>query len=60
MSRFYPRNDSGSLFALGGVYGFIGILILLREAELDGDATRHFHLMKDLYRAFPAFAETVF
>ncbi len=54
-ARLILVDDSDGLFRMGGVYGFIGILMLLRKAELDKDASRHFELMKDAYRAFPGF-----
>ena len=49
------RDDSDQLFQRGDIYGFIAILILLREAELNNDVIRHEALIKDAYRAFPGF-----
>ena len=56
-SQLILLNDSDRLYHLGGVYGFIGILMLLRQAELKGDALRHFLLLQDAYRAFPGFCK---
>lgn len=52
---FCPTNDSEALFQVGGVHGFLSILLLLRLAEFNNDASRHWLLMQDAYRAFPAF-----
>ena len=49
------HEDSDLLFQVGGIQGFIGIMILLRKAELDGDSYRHYLILKDAYRAFPGF-----
>jgi hypothetical protein len=48
-------EDSDALFQLGGVHGFLGVLMLVRLAEVTKDSTKHFLLMQDAYRAFPAF-----
>lgn len=53
--QFIYRDNSKALLNFGGVFGFIGILMLLREAELNKDATTHFLLLQDAYRALPGF-----
>ena len=47
-------NDSKSLLQRGDIYGFIGILYLVRKAEADNDVELHLEFMKDAYTAFPA------
>ena len=49
------KEDSNGLFERGGMYGFIGILILLREAELNNDSFLHEVYLKDAYRALAGF-----
>ena len=49
------KDDSEQLFQRGDIYGFMAILILLREAELNNDVIRHEIYLKDAYRAFPGF-----
>lgn len=48
-------EDSNGLYELGGIYGFMGIVSLLRKAELENDSARHFLYLLDAYRAFPGF-----
>ncbi len=48
-------EDSDALFQLGGVHGFLGVLMLVRLAEVTKDSTKHLLFMLDAYRAFPAF-----
>ncbi|WP_288131583.1 hypothetical protein [Microbulbifer sp.] len=50
------RDNFSHLFEFGGVYGFIGILMLLREAEVQSDATKHFEILEYAYKAFPGFS----
>lgn len=45
--------DSNALFERGDVYGLIGILYLVRKAEVENDAEAHLDYLKDAYRALP-------
>ena len=61
--RSYRENcfqlfDAESLFQRGDEWGFIGILILLRQAELERNSDYHLHYIKYAYKAFPAFARS--
>ena len=51
----YAIEDSDALFQLGGVHGFMGIIMLTRLAEFNNESTKHCLFMRDAYRAFPAF-----
>lgn len=48
-------DDSEALFQIGGVYGFVGILMLVRHAEIKRDWIKHWLYLQDAYRAFPSF-----
>ncbi|MEZ5506442.1 MAG: hypothetical protein R3F38_10880 [Gammaproteobacteria bacterium] len=50
--------DSEGLFERGDVFGFTGILYLVRKAEAERDSDRHFDAMMHAYRAFPAMCRT--
>ena len=53
------RDYTERLFQKRGAYGFLGLLTLLREAELNGDSYTHLEVMKDVYRAFPSLCRTL-
>jgi hypothetical protein len=53
------KNDSNQLYQRGDIYGFMAILILLREAELNNDVVIHENLIKDAYKALPAFCRDI-
>ena len=55
LSMLIHKDDSDQLFQRGDIHGFMAILILLREAELNDDVIRHEALIKDAYRALPGF-----
>lgn len=46
--------DSAGFVARGDVFGFFGILALVREAENDPEGLSHIEHSKNLYRALPS------
>ncbi|WP_332940343.1 hypothetical protein [Lysobacter sp. CCNWLW3] len=48
------RDDTGPLVARGDIWGFFGIVALVKLAEANSDAIAHAERCKDLYRAMPA------
>ncbi|WP_189442458.1 hypothetical protein [Rhodanobacter panaciterrae] len=47
-------NDSSALASRGDLWGFIAIVALVRQAEIQGDELSHLLLSMDMYRALPA------
>lgn len=52
---FAMKNSSDRLYQRGDIHGFMAILILVREAELNKDDTAHEMHIQNAYRAFPSF-----
>lgn len=48
------RDDTGPLVARGDIWGFFGIVALVKLAEATADAIAHAERCKNLYRALPA------
>lgn len=48
------EGDSDTLFQRGDIYGFIGILYLVRKAEIKNDVDTHAIHLRYAYKAFPA------
>lgn len=61
---FYPGcedpcidfTDLDSLFEFGGLYGFLGTLLLLRGSEVHCEERDHFLLIQYAFKTFPSFA----
>lgn len=49
------EDDYETLIERGDIYGLVGILYLVRKAELKNDVFMHARYLKAAYRAFPAF-----
>jgi hypothetical protein len=51
-------DDNTTLFYRGDLYGFMGILYLLRASEIEGNFCDFVYYLGQAYRAFPGFART--
>lgn len=52
------RGDSSALVERGDLWGFLGIVALVREAEARSDSEAHLARSMDMYRALPAAIRT--
>lgn len=55
---YTPIFNTQDLIERGDVYGFAGILYLLRRAEAEKKALMHLEFIKDAYQAFPGMCRT--